>query len=38
VEEGSVHQGNSTLGRQWARGGRAWGPIVGEGGLRLSFL
>jgi hypothetical protein len=38
VQVGSVHQVNSTLGRQRSRGGKAWGLVIGEGGLRLACL
>jgi hypothetical protein len=38
VQESFVHQGNSNLGRQRAPRGKAWGPIVGEGGPRHALL
>jgi hypothetical protein len=38
VQEGFVYQGNSTLGMQLTRGGKARGPIAGGGGPRPAFL
>jgi hypothetical protein len=38
VQEGFVHQGNSTLRRLSSHGGKAWGPVAGGGDLRPAFL